>query len=76
MYKRQALRYEVNDSAALKFEYAVVDVENDPSELASTNNPRTPTGDYINYGLFNTDFNLLPPKDKVGVASIALDVIF
>ncbi len=70
------LRYEVNDSAALKFEYAVVDVENDPSELASTNNPRTPTGDYINYGLFNTDFNLLPPKDKVGVASIALDVIF
>jgi hypothetical protein len=65
------LRYEVNDSAALKFEYAVVDVENDPNELASTNNPLG-----VNYGLFNTDFTLAPPKDKVGIASIALDVIF
>ncbi len=65
------LRYEVNDSSALKFEYSVVDVENDPSELASTNNPLG-----INYGLFNADFTLAPPKDKVGIASIALDVIF
>jgi hypothetical protein len=65
------LRYEVNDSSALKFEYSVVDVENDPNELASTNNPLG-----VNYGLFNTDFTLAPPKDKVGVASIALDVIF
>ena len=65
------LRYEVNDSAALKFEYAVVDVENDPQELASTNNPLG-----INYGLFNTDLTLLAPKDKVGIVSIALDVIF
>ena len=65
------LRYEVNDSAALKFEYAVVDVEDDPSELVSTNNPLN-----INYGLFNTDLTLAPPKDKVGIASIALDVIF
>jgi hypothetical protein len=65
------LRYEVNDSAALKFEYAVVDVENDPAELASTNNPFG-----FNYGLFDTDFTKLPPKDKVGIASIALDVIF
>ena len=65
------LRYEVNDSAALKFEYAVVDVEDDPNELASTNNPLG-----VNYGLFNTDFTLAPPSDKVGIASIALDVIF
>jgi hypothetical protein len=65
------LRYEVNDSAALKFEYAVVDVEDDPSELASTNNFNN-----INYGLFDTDFNKAPPKDTVGIASIALDVIF
>jgi hypothetical protein len=63
------LRYEVNDSAALKFEYAVVDVENDPTELANANQQ-------VNYGLFNTDFTLAPPKDKVGIASIALDVIF
>lgn len=65
------LRYEVNDSSALKFEYAVVDVENDPAELASTNNPLG-----INYGLFDTDLTKAPPKDKVGIASIALDVIF
>jgi hypothetical protein len=65
------LRYEVNDSAALKFEYAVVDVEDDPNELASTNNPLG-----VNYGLFDTDFTKAPPKDTVGIASIALDVIF
>ena len=63
------LRYEVNDSAALKFEYAVVDVENDPQALADANQN-------TNYGLFVTDFTLAPPKDKVGIASIALDVIF
>jgi hypothetical protein len=63
------LRYEVNDSAALKFEYAVVDVENDPAELADANQG-------VNYGLFNTDFTLAPPSDTVGIASIALDVIF
>ena len=68
------LRYEVNDSAALKFEYSVVDVENDPAELAGKQ-PVGPMGP-INYGLFNADFNKLPPSDKVGVASIALDVIF
>jgi len=65
------LRYEVNDSAALKFEYALVDVEDDPNELASTNNPLG-----VNYGLFDTDFTKAPPKDTVGIASIALDVIF
>lgn len=63
------LRYEVNDSAALKFEYAVVDVEDDMNTLMEANQG-------VNYGLFNTDFTLLPPKDKVGIASIALDVIF
>ncbi len=65
------LRYEVNDSAALKIEYSVIDVENDPAELASTNNPLG-----VNYGLFDTDFTKMPPSDKVGIASIALDVIF
>ncbi len=63
------LRYEVNDSAALKIEYAVVDVENDPNALAEANQQ-------FNFGLFDTSFVLMPPKDKVGVASIALDVIF
>ncbi len=63
------LRYEVNDSAALKFEYQVVDVEQDASELAKANQQ-------FNYGLFNTDFTKAAPQDKVGILSIALDVIF
>ena len=63
------LRYEVNDSADLKIEYSVVDVENDPVELAKANQ-------FTNFGLFNTDFTKFPPTEKVGVASIALDVIF
>jgi hypothetical protein len=68
------LRYEVNDSAALKFEYSIVDVENDPAELADKE-PIGPSGP-INYGLFDADFTRTPPSDKVGIASIALDVIF
>ncbi|MCG6937943.1 MAG: hypothetical protein LJE83_07180, partial [Gammaproteobacteria bacterium] len=48
------LRYEVNDSAALKIEYSVVDVENDTSKLADANQG-------TNYGLFNTDFSKMPP---------------
>lgn len=63
------LRYEVNDSAALKVEYQVVDVETDMSELQSANQG-------FNYGLFNTNFYQAPPQDKVGIASVALDVIF
>ena len=64
------LRYEMNDSAALKIEYSVVDVEKDPAKLAEA-------GQMFNFGLFDADFeNLAPPTDKVGVASIALDVIF
>ncbi len=72
------LRYEVNDSAALKVEYQVVDVENDQSELAKANQPGGPGFGipYINYGLFNTDFSRGAPQDKVGILSIALDVIF
>ncbi len=72
------LRYEVNDSAALKIEYQVVDVENDQSELANANQPGGPGFGipYINYGLFNTDFTTTAPQDKVGIFSIALDVIF
>jgi hypothetical protein len=69
------LRYEVNDSAALKFEYSAVDVEDDQNELASTNNPATPAG-IVNYGLFNTDFTKASPDGTVGVYSVALDVIF
>ena len=63
------LRYEVNDSAALKVEYQVVDVEQDAAELQNANQG-------FNYGLFNTDFSQAAPQDKVGILSIALDVIF
>jgi len=63
------LRYEVNDSAALKIEYQVVDVEQDPAELAAANQG-------FNYGLFNTNFSQSPPQSKVGIMSVALDVIF
>ncbi len=72
------LRYEVNDSAALKIEYQVVDVENDQDELAKANQPGGPGFGipYMNYGLFNTDFTIAAPQDKVGILSIALDVIF
>ena len=63
------LRYEVNDSAALKIEYQVVSVEDDPAELAKANQQ-------ANYGLFNTDFTKASPTDDVGIFSIALDVIF
>jgi len=63
------LRYEVNDSAALKVEYQVIDVEQDAQELTAANQA-------FNYGLFNTDFSRLGPQDKVGIFSVALDVIF
>lgn len=63
------LRYEVNDSAALKVEYQVVDVEQDASELADANQQ-------FNYGLFNTNFTQPSPQDKIGIMSVALDVIF
>ncbi len=63
------LRYEVNDSAALKIEYQVVDVNTDPGDLAAANQG-------FNYGLFNTDFTQSPPQNKVGIMSVALDVIF
>ena len=63
------LRYEVNDSAALKIEYMVVDVENDMAELQSANQ-------MMNYGLFNTDLTRPGLNEKVGIMSIALDVIF
>jgi hypothetical protein len=63
------LRYEVNDSAALKIEYQVVDIETDPSELQDANM-------VFNYGLFNTNFDQLGPQEQVGIMSVALDVIF
>jgi hypothetical protein len=63
------LRYEVNDSAALKVEYQVVDVEQDPAELQAANQG-------FNYGLFNTNFSQQPPQNDVGLISVALDVIF
>lgn len=69
------LRYELNDSAAVKVEYSVVDIETDQSELASSNQPGFP-GMQINYGLFDTDYTKQAPTDTVGVTSIALDVIF
>jgi len=30
----------------------------------------------FNYGLFNTNFSQSPPMSKVGIMSVALDVIF
>jgi len=63
------LRYEVNDSAALKIEYQVVDIETDQSELQDANM-------MFNYGLFNTNFDQLGPQEQVGIMSVALDVIF
>lgn len=65
------LRYEVNDSAALKIEYSVVDIETEFSELSTPGNPFG-----INFGLFDTSFTNPPPTEKVGIVSIALDVIF
>ncbi len=63
------LRYEVNDSAALKVEYQMIDVETDPAELAAANQG-------FNYGLFNTNFSQMGPQNDVGIMSVALDVIF
>ena len=75
------LRYEVNDSAALKIEYQIVSVEDDQQELADANQPGGPAfgAPYVNYGLFNDDISGFPgslPSDDVGIISIALDVIF
>jgi hypothetical protein len=47
----------------------VVDVEQEPTELQSSNQQ-------FNYGLFNTNFDQLGPQDKVGIMSVAMDVIF
>lgn len=69
------LRYEVNDSAALKVEYQVVDIETDQQAMADANQPCTPVSCY-NYGLFNTTFDQKGPQDQVGIMSVALDVIF
>jgi len=62
------LRYELNDSAALKIEHSVVDVEDDPKNIDH------PFG--INFGLFDSSFTGAAPVEKVGVTSIALDVVF
>ena len=62
------LRYEINDSAALKIEHSVVDVEDDPSKIDHSFG--------INFGLFDTSFTGAAPTEKVGVTSIALDVVF
>ena len=72
------LRYEVNDSAALKFEYMVVDVNQDQNDLADANQPGGPSFGmpYLNYGLFNTNFSMNGPDKNVGIVSVALDVIF
>jgi hypothetical protein len=63
------LRYEVNDSSALKVEYSVIDVSTDPTDLANANQQ-------FNFGLFDTSFTVPSPTQKVGIASVALDVIF
>lgn len=63
------LRYEINDSAALKIEHSVVDVEQDTNVLTDANQA-------MNFGLFDTSFTSAAPTEKVGVTSIALDVVF
>jgi len=73
------LRYEVNDSAALKMEYEVVDVNNNPNTLKNANEPGGNGMPYVNYGLFKTNFKDYPgnlPTKKVGIFSLALDLIF
>jgi len=73
------LRYEVNDSAALKVEYEVVNVETDQNTLKDANEPGGGPFPRVNYGLFNNDFSGFPgnlPTDNVGIFSVALDVIF
>jgi len=74
------LRYEVNDSAALKIEYQVVSVEDDQETLAESDQPGGVFGvPHVNYGLFNDDLSGFPgslPEDDVGILSVALDVIF
>ena len=65
----------MNDSAALKFEYQVVDIETDQQVMFDADQPCSPSGCF-NYGLFNTTFDQLAPQKQVGIASIALDVIF
>ena len=64
------LRYELNDSAALKIEHSIVDVEQDMTALMEANQ-------MFNFGLFDSNFaTMSPPTEKVGVTSIALDVVF
>ena len=59
------VRYELNDSAALKFEHQIVDIE-------SKNNTAT----YQNFGLFTPSFSTAATSEKHGITSLALDVIF
>lgn len=70
------LRYEVNDSAALKFEYQVVDIETEQQTMFDANQPCAPGLGCFNYGLFDTNFDQKGPQDQVGIVSVALDVIF
>ncbi|MCK5262711.1 MAG: hypothetical protein KAJ92_03455 [Gammaproteobacteria bacterium] len=63
------VRYEINDSAALKIEHSVVDVEQDMNTLMDANQG-------LNFGLFDNSFTGAAPTEKVGVTSIALDVVF
>lgn len=64
-------RYEVNDSAAFKIEYQIVDIETDKNNLGSVGNPGG-----SNFGLFDQSFTVGSPTEKVGILSVALDVIF
>ena len=59
------VRYELNDSAALKFEHQIIDIE-------SKNNTAT----YQNFGLFTPSFSTFATSEKHGITSLALDVIF
>jgi predicted porin len=55
------LRYEVNDSAAFKFEYKAIELDDTSGSS----------------GFFSSDVNgAVPTDDKASVVSVALDVIF
>lgn len=54
------LRYELNDSAAVKIEHQVVDV----------------ASDVMTFGLFDPSFAAAPTTEKVNITSFAVDVIF
>ena len=59
------LRYELNDSAAVKIEHQVVDVDSSLNSMT-----------YQNFGLFDPSFSALGTTEKIGITSFAIEVMF